>query len=66
MPTASCPLCGAGVTVRGRTKLGKRANCPGCAAELEVVSLDPLEFGLPYEDDWEEDREEDKRSSYRV
>jgi len=59
MPAAFCPVCDGLVTVRGKTNLGKRANCRNCAAQLVVVGLDPLELDLADKSREEEEEEEE-------
>ena len=42
---------------------GQIITCPECEAELEVISVEPMELDFYYEDwdddDWDEDEEED-------
>jgi alpha-aminoadipate carrier protein LysW len=53
--TAQCPECFAKVTLSGVMQ-NEIAQCPGCGAELEVVSLEPLTLQLApqEEEDWGE------------
>ncbi|MGC8837753.1 MAG: hypothetical protein ACP5UM_04980 [Anaerolineae bacterium] len=55
-PTAYCPDCDEPIRLRGKVALGMRVTCPSCGAELEVVSLKPLELDWVY--DYEEEEEE--------
>lgn len=63
MPNVKCPMCGASVTVAKNAKEGDLVYCDACEAELEVVSLKPLELDWPleeYDDDFDyEDYEDD-------
>lgn len=65
MVTADCPACGATVRLLTKPKMGQRASCSACKAELEVVWLEPVELDWPYDededslDDLEEDFDED-------
>lgn len=58
MNKAKCPMCGADVTIGKSAKLGTIVICGECEAELEVVSLKPLELDWPL-DNLEEDEEDD-------
>ena len=50
-----CPECEA-VIEEEFEEIGELVTCPECGVELEVVSLDPLEFDLaPLEEEEEED-----------
>ena len=45
-----CPLCRDLVhIVSSQMKVGNRVICPGCDAQLEIVSLVPLELDWPYD-----------------
>jgi lysine biosynthesis protein LysW len=50
MPVSVCPECRALVTLEAAPALGQRAECPGCRAALEVVSLQPLELDWRFEE----------------
>ena len=52
---APCPECFADVTLT-KVMQNEITQCPGCAAELEIVSLDPLTLALApqEEEDWGE------------
>jgi alpha-aminoadipate carrier protein LysW len=54
--TASCPECDASITLAEGTVEGEIITCPDCAAELEVVSVNPPELALAPEvgEDWGE------------
>lgn len=58
MPNVSCPMCGAKVSVPTNAKEGDIVYCDACDAELEVVSLKPLELDWPL-DDYDEDEDYD-------
>ncbi|MEN4040756.1 MAG: lysine biosynthesis protein LysW [Anaerolineaceae bacterium] len=53
--TAKCPECDAVVNLEGMG-LNEIVVCPDCGADLELVSLDPIELDLaPLEaEDWGE------------
>lgn len=54
--TANCPECDATITLGDDVVEGEIVVCPDCAAELEVMSVDPPTLALaPEEDeDWGE------------
>jgi len=54
--TAACPECDGAVAFTRRPLCGEVARCPDCAAELEVMSADPLRLELAPEvqEDWGE------------
>ncbi len=54
--TSCCPECDAPVPTPRAARRGQVASCPGCAVELEVLSVEPLTFGLAprVEEDWGE------------
>lgn len=69
MSNLYCPECDEKLRVPGKPRLGQRFTCFNCGAELEVISVDPVEidwaFDEPEDDDdefdWdEEDIEEDE------
>lgn len=53
---ATCPECDASVGLTGDVVEGEIITCPDCAAELEVISVDPPELALAPEvgEDWGE------------
>ena len=53
---ASCPECEAQIALAEGTVEGEIIVCPDCAAELEVVSVNPPELALAPEvgEDWGE------------
>lgn len=65
MPSVKCPMCGANVTVASNAKEGDLVYCDACDAELEVVSVKPLELDWPlddyeeYDDDYDDDDDDD-------
>jgi Zn-finger nucleic acid-binding protein len=59
MPSAFCPDCDEEIIMNPRATLGQKLNCPHCEAELEVISVEPLEFDWAYDWTWEEDEDED-------
>jgi len=44
MQTAKCPVCRSDVIVGDEIYRGDMENCSNCEAELEVVSLHPLQL----------------------
>lgn len=55
-PTAECPECAARVGLPADVVAGEIVQCPECALELEVVSLEPLQLepAPEEEEDWGE------------
>ncbi len=53
---AECPECAATVAPNRRVLAGEVLRCPGCAADLEVTSANPLQLALApeVEEDWGE------------
>jgi C4-type Zn-finger protein len=47
--SALCPLCRDSIHLNSHVKIGDRIICPGCDAQLEVVSLIPAELDWPYD-----------------
>ena len=47
---AKCPLCRENIHIGSDLKAGSRILCPGCDAQLELVSLIPLELDWPFDD----------------
>ena len=60
MPT--CPECDAMIDIEeDQIEEGQTVECPECGAELEVVSVEPIEFDiLRNGDEEEEDIDEDE------
>lgn len=58
MPSTFCPDCGEKITLNP-TRIGQKLTCPHCAADLEVISTDPLELDWLYDWDWEDEEEEE-------
>ncbi len=54
--TANCPECDATITLNDDVVEGEIVVCPDCAAELEVMSVDPPTLALAPEEgeDWGE------------
>lgn len=54
--SAACPECGKEIDVPGQVAICYILTCPLCAAELEVVGLDPIDLALApeVEEDWGE------------
>jgi alpha-aminoadipate carrier protein LysW len=57
MPSALCPECEERISLNPHARLGQKIVCPGCEADLEVISVQPLEFDWAY--DWSDDGEWD-------
>jgi alpha-aminoadipate/glutamate carrier protein LysW len=53
-----CPECEAPIDEEFED-LGEVISCPECGVELEVISLDPVEFDLAPVDDEDEDEGDD-------
>ena len=56
-PTAaSCPTCGAQVSLPAHAMAHELISCPECGTELEVISLNPpaLDLAPSSEEDWGE------------
>ena len=47
MAPARCPVCNDIITIGISVKLNQALICPTCLANLQVVSLNPLELELP-------------------
>ncbi len=60
--TAVCPSCGADVELGRKPQIGDLVVCPECEAELEVISVNPLELDWAYDEPdeavWQEDEEQ--------
>ena len=52
-----CPECDAPIEEEFED-IGEIITCPECGVELEVISLDPVEFDLAPAEDEEEDEED--------
>lgn len=60
MVTATCVECDEEIEINDRPRRGLRVICPSCGAQLEVVSTNPIELDLPFDeeeddDDWDDD-----------
>jgi alpha-aminoadipate carrier protein LysW len=61
---APCPDCGEEIELWSQVKVGEELTCPYCEAELEVISLDPVELDWAYvppaedEEDWDEEEDQ--------
>ena len=44
MPRASCPACGAWVTINEDADVFDRVQCRDCGALLEIVDVEPFEL----------------------
>ena len=59
MPT--CPECDAMIDIEeDQIREGQTVECPECGAELEVVSVEPIEFDLLRNQDEEEEEVDDE------
>jgi len=54
-----CPDCDRKIALNP-AKVGQLLTCPHCDVQLEVISVDPLEFDWAYDWTWEEEDEEDQ------
>lgn len=50
---AKCPLCREDVHLGSQARVGSRVLCPGCDAQLEIVSLYPAELDSLYDGGYE-------------
>jgi alpha-aminoadipate carrier protein LysW len=63
---APCPDCGREIQLWPLLKVGEELICPHCEAELEVISLDPVELDWAYlppaedDEDWDDWDDEDE------
>jgi hypothetical protein len=59
--TVSCLDCERSIELSFQPVEGQIITCPNCEAELEVISVQPLELDFYYEDweddEWDEDEE---------
>lgn len=60
MPTGTCPECDADVHVDIDADKGETVDCEECAAQLEIVGLDPVELDIVEEEDLDDDEDEDE------
>jgi lysine biosynthesis protein LysW len=51
--SAKCPLCREVVYIGSHAKVGGRILCPGCDAQLEIVSMVPIELDWPYDAEYD-------------
>jgi alpha-aminoadipate carrier protein LysW len=58
-----CPECEA-IIDEEFEDIGEMISCPECGVELEVISIDPVEFDLAPIDDDEDDEEWDDEETY--
>jgi lysine biosynthesis protein LysW len=59
-----CPMCGAAMQVPTNAEVGDLVYCDQCDAELEVVSLKPLELDWPLDDYEDYDLEDEDDFDY--
>ncbi len=50
MAVATCPDCGNEINLGAKPKEGQPVTCPECGADLEIISLEPLELDWAYSD----------------
>lgn len=60
MALAVCPECDEDIHIPGRPRVGYKVACHRCAAQLQVVDLEPLELDWALDDDELEGEEEDE------
>lgn len=58
MATALCPDCGQKIVIGPKPKKGQWVSCPHCNADLEIISISPLELDWAMYDE-DEDFDED-------
>ena len=55
-----CPECDGTIVLNPTPQVGKRFTCPHCDADLEIISVDPVEVDWVFEDpdaDWGDDED---------
>lgn len=57
MARVFCLDCDERITLNPGLKLGSRFTCPNCDAEMEVISVDPVEIDWAYDDSGYDDEE---------
>jgi lysine biosynthesis protein LysW len=60
MANAYCPDCDGRIRFNPHVVLGQKVTCPHCDADLEVISVEPLELDWVYDWSWEDEEEEDE------
>jgi lysine biosynthesis protein LysW len=60
MVSAYCPDCDQKIVLPAPVALGQRLTCLHCDAELEVISVEPLELDWVYDWSWEEEEGEEE------
>ena len=61
-----CPECEAAIDDEGFEDIGEIISCPECGVELEVISIDPVELDIAFDDEdddeyeFDEDEDEDE------
>jgi lysine biosynthesis protein LysW len=53
-----CPECDGKITLNPHASLGQKLSCPHCDADLEVISLEPLELDWAYDWSWDDEDED--------
>jgi len=64
MASAYCPDCDGRIVLNPHANLGQKLTCPHCDAELEVISVNPLEFDWAYDWSWDEDEEDEDEDDW--
>ena len=59
MNSAYCPDCEGKIVLNPLARVGQKLACPHCQAELEVISVDPLEFDWAYDWSWDDEENND-------
>jgi len=59
MDSAYCPDCDGKIVMNPHAKLGQKIACPHCEAELEIISVEPLELDWAYDWSWDDDEDYD-------
>ena len=59
MATVYCPDCDEKIVLNPHFKMGLRFTCSDCDAELEVISVDPVEIDWAYDDSWDDEDDDD-------
>lgn len=58
MNQAHCPDCDGKIVLNMNVKVGQKLTCPHCDADLEVISIDPIELDWAY--DWDDEDEDEE------
>ncbi|MGD2206910.1 MAG: hypothetical protein PVH17_09035 [Anaerolineae bacterium] len=57
MTSTFCPDCDEKIVLNIKPQEGQKLSCPHCDADLEVISVNPLELDWAYDWDWDDDED---------